>query len=128
VVVDEGDRAGRVPHQVAGGQLVLADPDGVAVVDEHVRLDRDPLGVVAAGVGSGAGGLDDGGERLPVVPVPVGGHDGRDAVRADQLQQRLRLRGGVDQELLAGLAAAQQVGVVVHGADRDLGDHQVGQL
>ena len=39
------------------------------------------------------------------------------------------LGGGVDEHLLAGGAAAQQVGVVGHlGVDGDLGDRQVGEL
>ena len=40
----------------------------------------------------------------------------------------VRLVGGVDQRLLAGERAAQEVGVVRHRADRDLGDDEVAGL
>src|SRR5690606_24400471 len=125
VVVDEGDGARRVPDQVPCGEFDLPDPEGVAVVDQHVGRYGDALGVVTAGVGAGAGGGHHLGERLPVVPVPVGGDDGGDAVVADRAEQRAGVVGRVDQQLLVGGPATQQIGVVVHGADRDLGDHQV---
>ena len=72
--------------------------------------------------------VDDLGERLPVVAVLVRGDDGRDAVVTDQPSRVARVVGRVDQELLVGGPAAQQIGVVVHRADRDLGDHQVREL
>ncbi|CAM5692850.1 hypothetical protein SALBM311S_11119 [Streptomyces alboniger] len=103
-------------------------PDRVAVVDQDVGGHRDALGVEPPGVGAGAGGRDDLGERLPVVAVPVRGDDGRDAVVTDRAEQGVRVVGGVDQQLLVGGPAAQQIGVVVHRADRDLGDHQVLEL
>lgn len=109
----------------AGGELDLSDADHVAVVHEHVGRHGNPLGVVPAGVGAGAGGGHDLRERLPVVAVPVGGDDGRDAVVTDHAQQRPGVVRRVDQQLLVGGPAAQQVRVVLHGADRDLGDHQV---
>lgn len=125
VVVDQGDRAGGVPHEMTGGQFDAAHPDRVPVLDGHVRRDGDALGVVPAGVGAGTGRADDVVQRLPVIAVAVGGDDGRDGVVADQPQQRLGLIGRVDQQLLVGGPTAQQIGVVVHRADRDLGDHQV---
>ncbi len=106
----------------------MPHPDGVAVVDQHVGGHRNAVGVVPAGVRARAGGLDDRGERLPVVAVLMRGDDGRDAVVTDHAQQRVRVVRGVDQQLLVRGPAAQQIGVVVHRADRDLGDHQVLEL
>ena len=67
-------------------------------------------------------------ERLPVVAVPVRGDDRGQRSVADQAKERLRLVRGVDQQQLAGVRAAEQVGIVVHGADGDLGDGQAGKL
>ena len=110
VVVDQGDRARGVADEMAGGQLDPADPDRVPVLDRHIGRDGDALRVVPSGIGAGAGRLDDLGQRLPVVAVAVGGDDGRDGVVADQMEQGLGLVGRVDQQLLAGGPAAQQIG------------------
>jgi hypothetical protein len=80
------------------------------------------------GHGLGFGRLDDLGERAVVVPVPVRGDDGAHPALADQVQQVLGLVGGVDQQLLPGGRAAEQVGVVGHLADGQLRDRQAGQL
>ena len=70
--------------------------------------------------------VDDVGERPVVVPVLVGGDHGGQPGVADEGEQGLRLVGRVDEDLLAGAPAAQQVGVVGHLlVDRDLGDRQV---
>ena len=69
----------------------------------------------------GAGGPADRFQRLHVIPVPVAGHDGRQAFRPDQLEQPVGLVGRVDQQLVAGDEAAQQVDVVVEVADGHLG-------
>ena len=63
-----------------------------------------------------------------MVAVPVGRDHLLQAAVAEQPEQRGRVVGGVDQRALAGLAALQQVGVVVHRPDRHLGDPQAGQL
>ena len=89
VVVDQGDRARRVPDQMARGQLDAPDPDRVAVLDEDVGRHGDALGVVPARVRAGAGGRDDLGQRLPVVAVAVRGDDGGDAVVTDHAEQRV---------------------------------------
>ncbi|CAM5645784.1 hypothetical protein SVIOM342S_01953 [Streptomyces violaceorubidus] len=52
-------------YEVACGELDLTHPDRVAVVDQDVGGHRDALGVEPPGVGAGAGGRDDLGERLP---------------------------------------------------------------
>jgi hypothetical protein len=70
-------------------------------------------------------------EGLPVIPVAVGGDDRSQigAVRpvAQQVHQPLRVVGRVDQQCLAGAPADEQVGVVVHRPDGDLGDGQRAQ-
>ncbi len=43
-------------------------------------------------------------------------------------EQGVRFVGGVDQRLLAGEVALEQIGVVGHPADGDLGDLQVTRL
>ncbi len=63
-----------------------------------------------------------------MVTVTVARDHGREPSLADETQQRPGLVRGVDQELLAGCGASQQVGVVVHRAYRDLGNGQSGQL
>jgi hypothetical protein len=64
-----------------------------------------------------------------VVGVLVGGDDGAQGGAvvgvADEVGEAFGVGGGVDQQCLVGGAAHQQVGVVVHGADRDLGDGQL---
>ena len=65
---------------------------------------------------------DDLGEGAVVVPVLVGGHDRGEAAVADQLEQPWCVVGGVDQDLLPGVGAAQQVAVVGHlRVDGELG-------
>ena len=63
-----------------------------------------------------------------MVGVPVGGDDPRQTGVSDDRKQGGWLVGGVDQRLLAGDRAAQEVGVVRHRADRDLGDDEVAGL
>jgi hypothetical protein len=112
----------------------VADGDAVAVVEPLVGRDRQLRGVVPAGRRRGSGRRDDVGERAVVVPVPVRGDDARQATPAvrlalgDERQQPRGVVRGVDQELLAGGAAGDQIAVVVHLRDADLADHRVGQL
>ena len=110
----EGARADRDP-------VSLADP----LVDNDPGLLGDRVGVGLAGDHRRTGGPDDLGERAVVVPVPVRGDDGGETPVADQLEQTGRVVGGVDQDLVAGVGAAQQVAVVGHRrVDGDLGDLQ----
>ena len=60
-------------------------------------------------------------DGLDVVPVAVGLDDLADTEVAAQLEEAVVLVGGVDQQRVAGLAAADDVDVVVHGPD----DHPV---
>jgi hypothetical protein len=109
-------------------ECASAHRDARALVDKLVSGYVDPLGVVPAGDRRRAGPGHHLGERLPVVLVPVGGDDPLEPAVTDQPQQRGRVVRRVDQHLLVGLAAAEQVGVVVHRPDGDLRDHQLGQL
>ena len=65
-------------------------------------------------------GLPHRGHGLNVVPVPVRLHHLVHAQAAADLEQFLVLVGGVDQQGLAGAAAAEHVDVVVHRADDNL--------
>ena len=56
-------------------------------------------------------------DRLDVVPVPVGLDDLAHMQVPTQLQQKVVLVGRVDQERVAGLPAADDVDVVLHGSD-----------
>ena len=133
VVVEDGDRAGRVAGDGDDLDRAVADGDGVTVRDgagdRDAGLGRDRVGVLDAGDGDRRVGVDDGRQGAVVVPVLVRGDHRRDAGLADERQDRLGLGGRVDEHLLAGLLAAQEVGVVrhllVHG---DLGDRQVLEL
>jgi DNA-binding transcriptional ArsR family regulator/uncharacterized protein YndB with AHSA1/START domain len=123
VVVDR-DAARRVPAQVDEGHLDVTEPERLAMpgppADRHGQL----VGISRMRDHLRAGVLGDLGQRLPVVPVLVRGHDRADGGVADQLDQPARLVGRVDQDPLAGACAFQQVGVVVHGAHRYLGHGQ----
>ena len=74
VVVDQRDAAGGVPHQVHHRELDVAEAQRVAVLEEHLGLDRDLGGVERVGEGASPGRSDHLGESLPVVAVPVGRH------------------------------------------------------
>jgi hypothetical protein len=58
----------------------------------------------------------------------VGGDDPGQTGVTDQRQQGVRLVGSVDERLLAGERAAQEVRVVGHRADRDLGDDEIARF
>ena len=104
VVVDQGDACpGCGPTRWRAVSSTAPDPDGVAVLDRHVGGHRDALGVVPARVGAGAGGVHHLAQRLPVVAVPVGGDDGRDAVVADQR------RAGSPASLAASISSCSSV-------------------
>lgn len=60
--------------------------------------------------------------------MAVGRDDGFDPVFPDEVEEGLRLGRGVDEDLLAGLTAPEQVGVVGHRPHGDLGEHQSGQF
>ena len=108
--------------------LVGADHHPVAAADQAGGRDRELARVVGVGDDHRAGRRGHLGQRLPVVPVPVGGHDRAHRGVADEFQQPVRLVGRVDQHQRPGLGAAQQVGVVVHRPDRHLGHGQAGKL
>jgi hypothetical protein len=67
-------------------------------------------------------------ERRVVIPVPMRGDDDPERHVTDEAQQRAGLVGRVNESELTGFCAAQHVGVVVHRADRDLGDGQARQF
>ena len=53
---------------------------------------------------------------------------GLNAIGADQVKKHVGVCRSIDENLLAGGPAAEQVGVVVIGADGNFGEHQSGQL
>ena len=67
-------------------------------------------------------------DGLDVVPVAVGLDHLADAEVAAELEQALVLVGGVDQQGVAGLAATDDVDVVVHRADHHAVDLDGGVL
>ncbi len=77
--------------------------------------------------GRGAGGLLHLRQGRVMIPVLVGGDDRGQRPAADQGEQRVGLVSRIDQRQLARLGAAQQVGIVVHRADCDLGDGEAGR-
>jgi DNA-binding transcriptional ArsR family regulator len=127
-VVQHGQAARRVPAQVDERHRAVAEGQHLAVLRPPADLDRKLVRV---------GGMRDHHrtgaglhlrQRLPVIGVPVRGHDGADRGIADHLHQPVRLVGRVDQQPLARADAAQQVGVVVHRAHRYLGHGQAAEL
>ena len=130
--------SGFVLHQGAGFSEPTLDVDALAsdrdrvalldrVVDRHRQLGR------VEGVRDlpGAELVRHGAEGLPVVVVAVRGDRGaqlRTVRRADHLREAVRLVRRVDQQRLAGRGAHEQVGVVVHRSDRDLGDRQCAEV
>ena len=99
----------------------------VSVCDGGVN-DREFIGVGGVSDGPGARLGDHVLEAEPVILVAVGSDHSGQPSRPDELKQSVRLVRRVDEELLSGRLAPQQVCVVVHRSDRNLGDHEVGQL
>src|SRR3569833_2973575 len=128
VVVAQCERAGRVPAQVDDGQRAAADLDRAAVLDRLGDRQRQCLGVVRVGDQARVSGVDHGGEAVPVVLVAVRRDDARERTGADEPEQPVRLGRGADQDLFAGGRTAEQIGVVVVGADGQLGDRQSGEF
>ena len=120
---------GVCPRRCTTSSVGAPDGHGVAVLD-RARAPGTGRSSASAGCATVTAPVrsDDLGQRAVVVPVPVRGDDGAQVGVADQLAQRLGLGGGVDQQRLAGRGVAQQVGVVGHVADRELGDREPGQL
>ena len=125
--VHQGDRAGRVAAQVDHLQRHPAHRDRAAVLDRVVDGHRQLGGVEGVRDLAGAELVGHRAEGLPVVVVAVRGDRGAQlsaAGRGDDLRQPVRLVRRVDQQRLSGRGAHQEVGVVVHRADRDLRDGQ----
>src|SRR5699024_247362 len=102
----------------------------VEVTQTVVRALGERRRVVLAGVGLRRVVATDLDEGPDVVPVLVGRHEvvQSGAPRGDELADPLRLVGGVDEELLAGRPAGEEVDVVVHLRDGHLADRQRAQL
>jgi hypothetical protein len=117
-----------VAAQVDHVQRAVAEGDRVALGHQEVRRDGQRVRVVGVGDGVRAERAGHRAQGLPVVGVLVRGDDGAQrgpvGAGADQVGQAFRVVGGVDQQRFVAGAAHQQVGVVVHRADRDLGDGQ----
>jgi MFS transporter, DHA2 family, methylenomycin A resistance protein len=127
-IVQDRDAAGSVPAQVDDGHRAVAEPQRLAVLHPAADGQRQLVRVGRVRDDLCAGMLLHLGQRLPMVPVPVGRHDRPDRHLADHLDQPIRLVGRVDQQALAAARAAQQVGVVVHGAHGYLGHGQAVDL
>jgi hypothetical protein len=116
-----------VSAEVDDLQRHLAHPYELSIFDsdagdwECVRV-----GGMCDGLGVREG--DDVLEGVPVVVVLVRGDHCGDSGVTDEVEQPVGLVGRVDEELLTGCAAAQQIGVVVHRANGKLSDAQVRQL
>lgn|GEM_PF-7042766 len=53
-----------------------------------------------------------------MIVMAMRGHDAAESVASHEIENPIRLVCGIDQELLASSGAAQQIDVVVHGANR----------
>nr|CRL67350.1 hypothetical protein CPGR_00390 [Mycolicibacterium malmesburyense] len=120
----ERHRTGGVALQMDDVEGQLADVDCVAVGEDPIGSDRQRFGVELV---RGRGRPSDLGhffQRLPVVEVLVARDDQRQfrGVLLDQLEKDRSIVGGVDQQCFAGSGTGDQVGVVVHRADRDFDD------
>jgi hypothetical protein len=115
----ERDRSGCVSAQVDDVEGQVTDLHGVAVGQQTVRFHRQRLGVDLVRGGRGAGGLGHRLQRLPVVEMLVAGHDQRHLGRVlpNQVDERIGVVGGVDQQGFPGRGTCHQVGVVIHRAD-----------
>jgi NADPH:quinone reductase len=127
-VVVERDAAGSVAAQVDDGQLGIADRDRVAVPDQVGDGHRQRARVRGMGGRPCPGCLLNGLQRRPVVPVLVRGDDPGQRGAADQPQQRVGVVRGVDQQQFPGARGPQQIGIVVDGPDRNLGDGEARKL
>ena len=97
VVVQQGDRAGRVAGERDHLERAVADGDGVAVAAPRGSTGTPVCSVIASASGApattvGAGGGDDVGEGAVVVPVLVGGDDRGEPGVADQRRAAARAR------------------------------------
>jgi DNA-binding transcriptional ArsR family regulator/uncharacterized protein YndB with AHSA1/START domain len=127
-VVQDRDAAWRVPAQVDEGYRHVTEPQHVAVLGPAGDRDGQVVRVSRVRDYLRAGVLGHLGQRLPVIAVPVRGHDHAHRRLADHLDQAARLVGRVDQDALAGAHAAQQVRVVVHRSHGYLGHDQAVDL
>jgi DNA-binding transcriptional ArsR family regulator/uncharacterized protein YndB with AHSA1/START domain len=127
-VVQDGQAARRVPAQVDERHGAVAEGQHLTVLGAVADLDRKLVRVGRVRDHHRPGARLHLRQRLPVVGVPVRGHDGADRRVADHLHQPARLVGRVDQQALAGAGATQQVGVVVHRAHRYLGHGQAADV
>jgi hypothetical protein len=113
-----------VAAQVDEGHRGVTEGQHVTVPDQAADRDRQPVRVGRVRHYLRAGVLLYLSQRLPVIAVLVGRHDPADRRVTDQLDQPARLVCRVDQDGLAGAGAAEQVGIVVHGAHGYLGHRQ----
>jgi hypothetical protein len=109
-----------VPGCGDGAQAQTADLDD-RVVLEDVVVGREH-GRVVGGDRHAVAGVAHGGDGLDVVPVAVGLQHLAHAELAAQLEQELVLVGGVEQDGVARLGAAEHEHVVVERPDHDLVD------
>jgi hypothetical protein len=117
-----------VPAQVDDGHFGVAEAQHLAVLDPAPGRDGQEVRVGRVRDHLGAGVLGHLWQRLPVIGVPVRGHDRADRRVADELDQPARLVRRVDQDGLAGARAAEQVRIVVHRTHGYLGHGQAVDL
>ena len=108
----ETHRAWGVAGVVDGVQAQPTDLDDITVVDEHVVPDVLQHLRVLAHHGDLVPGLANGGNGLNVVPVTVGFQHAPHSESLAHLQQLLVFVGRVDEDCVAGLAAAQHEHIV----------------
>ena len=116
-----------MPNEVDDAQADLAHLQHAALLEHHVGRHGDARGIDWVRHRGGTGGRHDLREGIPVVLVLVGGDD-RPKGLARERDQAGRFCSGVDEGLLAGLATAQQVGIVVIGANSQFAHDESGEL
>jgi ornithine cyclodeaminase/alanine dehydrogenase-like protein (mu-crystallin family) len=117
-----------VPAQVDERHRAVAEGQHLAVLGAVADLNRKLVRVGRMRHHHRAGPGLHLGQRLPVIGVPVRGHDRPDRRVPDHLDQSAGLVGRVDKQALTRAGTAQQVGVVVHRAHRYLGHGQAADL
>ena len=128
IVVEQGDGSRGMAHQVNGPKSAVANGDEIPIGYRDVGWHLDGWRIENTRVAGGASLFDDLRQGLPVIGVTMSGHDRIETIRSNEGEQAIRIGCRVDEHLGSGLPASQQVGIVVMGPDRDLGEHERWQL
>src|SRR5699024_10307814 len=106
----------------------LAERDDVTVNDHLIDLRAYSGGIVDVGHSPRSNGGGDLVQRLPVVRVSVRGDHSLHGIVTRDLEHPVGLTAGVDDDLVGGVPAPQDVAIGIQGADHGLGHDQIGQL